>query len=76
MSRIFTDTDLLTWEVYGSGGAFGLPDQPKIVFHSLSDPHRPARYVTHDGHSGEAEQAVREASVEKLREMLRQSEPL
>lgn len=76
MSRIFTDENLLTWETYPSGGRWGLPDQPKIVFHCLSDPHRAARFVTHQGQSDDAELAVMEASEQRLLEMLQTSEEL
>jgi hypothetical protein len=76
MSRTFIDSNLLSWEVYSSGGKFGLPDRPKIVFHCLSDPHRPARFTRTDGHTGDAEATVMEASEDELRWMLAASEPL
>jgi hypothetical protein len=76
MSRIFSDSDLLTWEAYASGGQWGLPNQPKIVFNCVSDPHSAARYITFDGHNGEAEDAVHKASEDRLREMLASSQPL
>ncbi len=76
MSRTFTDSNLLTWEAYSSGGKFGLPDRPKIVFHCLSDPHRPARYTRTEGQTIEAEATVMQASEDELREMLELSEPL
>ena len=76
MSRVFTDPDLLTWEAYASAGAFGLPEQPKIVFHCISDPHRPARFVTHDGDNATAEQEVHSAQEDRLREMLAASAEL
>jgi hypothetical protein len=69
MSRVFTDSGLLTWEAFASGGKFGLPEQPKIVFHCLSDPDRRARYVQHEGDNADAERAVRslpEAELEGL----------
>ena len=37
MSRTFVDENLHTWEVFPSGGRFGLPERPKIVFLCLSD---------------------------------------
>jgi len=70
MSRTFTDANLLTWEVYASGGKFGLPDRPKIVFNCLSDPGRRARYVVHRGDEADAEQSVHDAPDDKLRAML------
>jgi hypothetical protein len=76
MSRIFTDPDLMTWEAFSSGGPHGLPEQPKIVFNCLSDPHRRARFTTRDGHSSEAEEVVLRASEQELREMLAVSQEL
>jgi hypothetical protein len=76
MSRVFTDPDLVTWEAYASSGQWGLPDQPRIVFNCLSDPDRRARFVTHDGHSGSAQESVSNASEDQLRTLLRQSETL
>jgi hypothetical protein len=70
MSRVFTDGDLLTWEAYSSGGRWGLPEQPKIVFHCVSDPNRRARYVTHDGDSAGAEETVQGASPSELARLL------
>lgn len=70
MSRIFTDDDLLTWEAYASGGAFGLPDRPKIVFNCVSKPGSRARFVQHAGDEADAEEAVHEAPEGRLREML------
>lgn len=76
MSRVFTDENLLTWEVYASGGKWGLPDRPKIVFQCLSDPDRRARFVHHEGDEADAEEAVHEAREDRLREMLRTSSEL
>jgi hypothetical protein len=70
MSRIFSDADLLTWEVYSSAGPFGLPEQAKIVFHCLSDPHRRARFVDHQGDSASAEQALFDLREDGLRNLL------
>ena len=76
MSRILVDENLLSWEAYASGGKFGLPDDPKIIFNCLSDPaHRP-RFAMHDGHNADAEQAVMSMPEEELREMLRTSRAL
>jgi len=73
MSRIFSDRDLLSWEVFASGGDFGLPERPKVIFHCLSDPDRRARYVVHDGDNADAEREVHEMSEEQLRELLSRS---
>lgn len=76
MSRVFIDDNLLSWEAYASGGKFGLPEQPKIVFHCLSEPFRRARYVRHDGDNAEAEARVHGLEEIHLREMLRESQEL
>jgi hypothetical protein len=76
MSRVFTDDDLVTWEAYASGGKFGLPEQPKIVFNCLSDPNRRPRFVIHDGQNAEAQEAVKRADDDLLREMLGSSSEL
>jgi hypothetical protein len=76
MSRVFVDDDLLNWEAYASGGKFGLPAQPKIVFHCLSHPDRRARYVIYNGDNADAEDMVHGASPDRLRELLRRSREL
>lgn len=73
MSRTIVDDDLQAWDVFASGGPFGLPQKPKIVFHCVSDPERRARYVHHDGDNSTAQKAVREHSNGDLREILRES---
>ena len=76
MSRVFTDENLMTWEAYASGGKWGLPDRPKIVFQCLSDPDRRARYVLHEGDEADAQEVVHEAERDRLLEMLRGSREL
>lgn len=76
MSRVFVDDDLLTWEAYASGGRFGLPERPKIVFHCLSDPAIRARFVIHPGDEANAEETVHELPEERLKAMLKESEEL
>lgn len=76
MSRVFTDADLMTWEAFASGGKWGLPDRPKIVFQCVSDPHRPARFVTHEGDNASAENAVYQVSEGDLLELFATSEAL
>jgi len=76
MSRVFVDENLMTWEAYSSGGRFGLPQQPKIVFNCLSDPQVRARFVVHDGTEVDAEEAVHDVPEERLKEMLRDSREL
>lgn len=70
MSRVFTDENLLTWEAYASGGKYGLPTRPKVVFHCLSQPDRRAKYVLLQGDEADAEEAVHELSEDRLRELL------
>jgi len=76
MSRVFVDDDLLSWEVFASGGPFGLPERPKIVFHCLTEPNRRAQFVVHEGDQADAEQAVYELPDDGLRELLARSRPL
>ena len=76
MSRVFTDEGLLTWEVYASGGNFGLPTRPKVVFNCLSEMSRRARYVVVQGTEADAEEMVHESADERLRDMLRASKEL
>jgi hypothetical protein len=76
MSRVFTDHDLLSWEAYSSGGKWGLPDAPNIVFNCLSDPDRPARFVPSGGSTSDAEREVSTASIGGLQEMLAKAEEL
>ena len=70
MSRVFTDRNLENWEAFASGGKFGLPDQPKVIFNSLSRPDNRARYVILEGDEAGAEAAVAGMTDERLREML------
>lgn len=73
MSRIVVDSGLLNWEVYASGGPFGFPEEPKIVFHCLSDPRRRPRYVRHEGDNASAQRAVQELPTDALRQLLEKS---
>jgi hypothetical protein len=74
--RIITDADFLSWEVFPSGGKFGLPERPKVVFNCLTDPSRRGRYVHHEGDSVSAEHAVKEASDAELQALLAGSSEL
>ncbi|MEX2570568.1 MAG: hypothetical protein WD737_04635 [Gemmatimonadota bacterium] len=67
MSRIITDDGLLSWEVYASGGNFGLPQRPKVIFHCISDPDRRSRYVEHNGDNATAQGAVATMDDAELR---------
>ena len=70
MSRVFTDQNLENWEAYPTGGRFGLPDSPKVVFNSLSRPDARARYVVLGGDQSDAEATIEGMSDERLRELL------
>ena len=73
MARVFTDGEFRTWEAYASGGKFGLPERPKIIFNCLSDQDRRARYVRFEGNQADAEEAVAEMPADRLQEMLTKS---
>jgi hypothetical protein len=70
MSREFLDEELESWEVYASGGEYGRPVEPKIVFHCRSRPSLRGRYVRHPGDNAEAGALVARASDAELLEML------
>lgn len=55
MTRTIQDQDLLLWEAYATAGAFGFPDQSKIVFHCLSNPARRARILEREGDKSDVE---------------------
>lgn len=76
MSRVFIDEDLLSWEAYASGGKYGLPDDPKIVFHCLSDRSLRPRYMRFGEDNAVAEGAVHTLPDDQLREMLSQAQDL
>ena len=73
MSRVFTDNDFRTWETYLSGGRFGLPERPKIIFNCLSEHEIRPRYVVFEGGQAHGDQAVAEMEEDYLREMLGRS---
>lgn len=70
MSRVFTDPSLQNWEAYPSGGKFGLPDTPKLIFNCLSRPDERARYVLLSGDAADAEAFIAGTSDDRLRELL------
>ncbi|MEX2581757.1 MAG: hypothetical protein WD766_00655 [Gemmatimonadota bacterium] len=76
MSRVFSDGDLLSWEVYTSGGRFGLPDRPKIIFHCLSDPDRRSRWIQHEGDDASAAGELLQLDTDVLRGLLGRSREL
>lgn len=76
MSRVFVDDGLLTWEVFATGGRYGLPEEPKVVFHCLAGGDHPTRFVRRSGDEADAEAHVHTATEDQLREMFRHSRPL
>jgi hypothetical protein len=74
MSRTIIDENLLTWEVYPTGGPFGFSDRPFIVFNCLSNRMLRPRYVSTAGDEADAERTVELASDEQLREMFMRSD--
>ena len=67
MTRTILDANMLTWEVYASGGP---SDRSNIVFNCLSNRMLRPRHVRPGGDEADAERIVSEASNEKLQEML------
>lgn len=76
MSRTFTDDSLMTWEAYPSSGDWGYPTRPAVVFNPLSDTSVRPRYVEIPGDEADAEGLILQSDENKLRELLRASEPL
>lgn len=74
MSRTFLDENMLTWEVYPTGGPYGFTDKPFIVFNCLSNRMIRPRYVSTLGDEADAERTISLASFEQLREMFARSE--
>lgn len=66
MTRTIQDQDLLLWEAYATAGAFGYPDQSKIVFHCLSNPARRARILEREGDKSDVEQELVRLSESEL----------
>lgn len=76
MSQTFTDDDLRVWEAFASGGKYGLSIRPKVIFHCVTEPGERPRFVELHGDEADAEDAVHDASVDRLKEMLRASKEL
>jgi hypothetical protein len=76
MSQTFTDENLLTWEVFATGGRYGLAVRPKLVFHCLSDRSLRPRFVQLRGDEAGAEEVAHAPGVERLRELLREAREL
>jgi hypothetical protein len=70
MSKTFTDDNFMTWEAYPSGGDFGFPENPYIIFNCLSNRMLRPRFVEQTGDSADAERIVAQASPHELSSML------
>ncbi len=76
MPRTIVDRNLMTWEVYVSGGQPDTPETARVFFLCLDSPMTPARFVEHESRSvAVAERDLIEASDDDLRAMLSRSVP-
>jgi hypothetical protein len=74
MARTIIDENLLTWEVYVSGGQPDSPEAARIFFLCLDAPMNPARFVEHESRNvAAAQHEVIGMSDEELRQLLSQS---
>lgn len=76
MTRTILDQDMLTWEVYPSGGPHGVNNKPYIMFNCLSNRMLRPRYVSLTGDEADAERRVVLASNEELLAMFRQAQEI
>jgi hypothetical protein len=76
MSRQIQDQNLLVWEVFPSGGAYGFSTDPYVVFHCLSQRQLRPRRVELDGDEAAGERLVRRASDAELLALLERSSEL
>ena len=74
MTRTIQDANLLLWEAYATAGAFGYPDEARLVFHCLTDPSRRARVVEREGDKSTAEKEVANLPEIELLALLEQTE--
>jgi hypothetical protein len=58
MSRTLLDGDLRVWEVFASASKRGFSEQPRIVFHCMTDRTIRSRFIDTDGDQADAERAV------------------
>jgi hypothetical protein len=73
LARTFMDPDLMTWEVYPSGGAHGYSRNPNLVFNCLSNRAEPPRFIDVEGDEATAQELVSRASDRELLALLQQS---
>lgn len=76
MAKTFLDNDLLLWEVYPSTGAFGFPENPKIVFNCLTNRAKRARVVEAPGDEADAAATLQHASTKELLAMFEGSKEM
>jgi hypothetical protein len=73
MTRLIQDRGFRYWEVFANPGPSGFPNPGRIVFHCQSDPSLRARALEVEGNKALAEQKVRDATDEELRDLLVQA---
>ena len=66
MAKTFVDKDLLVWEAYSTGGPFGFPDKPFIVFNCVTNNWLRPRSIEWEGLEADAERKVQESSKADL----------
>ena len=76
MSRTIQDPGLELWEVYATAGRAGFPDHARMVFQSLSNPGRRARFLEREGDKSEVENEVASLPPAELVRLLDSSEEL
>jgi hypothetical protein len=74
MSRTILDRNMLTWEVYPSGGVHGASTEPQVVFNCLSNRMLRPRYIVMRGDEADAERRIALASNEELLTLFEQSD--
>lgn len=76
MAKTFVDRDFLQWEAYPSGGAFGFPENPYVVFTCLTNRRLRARSIAVEGDEADAERMVSTASRGELLDMFERSKDI
>jgi hypothetical protein len=76
MTRTIVDDNLLTWEIYVSGGQPDSPEAARFFFLCLDARTSPARFIEHESRSvAAAERDLLEHTDDELKEMLARSVP-
>lgn len=73
MTRQIQDQNFLVWEVFPSGGSFGFPEDPFVIFHCLTQRDLRPRRIRLEGGEDNAERVVRASSDADLLAMLERS---